>query len=414
MNILEIIEKKKNKCPLQHEEINYFVSEYTRGNIPDYQMSALLMAITINGLTKKETYYLTKAMTMNSKRLFTRSVSKFVDKHSTGGIGDKLTMICIPIVASVGVPIIKMSGRGLGYAGGTVDKLESIPGFSTGISSKEIKKLFTTNGVCLCSNKNVKSDEKIYQLRDVTGTIESIPLIASSIMSKKIVTGCYGVVIDIKIGKGALIKTQCQANNLADYMIYIAEKENIKIKIHFSIMNEPLGYGIGNAIEVIEAINVLQNKRIDDVVNSSLEISANMCEIYGCGDYDYCYNICKNSLESGKAFIVFKNIIEAQGGDIADITYEKILCDQNEYSIISPKSGLVRSINSENIGKASLYLGAGRIHKNDNIDSKAGIILSKKIGDTVAEREIIARIYYSRAITLDTLIQYVTDAYEIN
>lgn len=413
MDILQIIEKKKKHITLSKEEIEYCVSEYTCENIPDYQMAALLMAISINSCTKEETYYLTKAMSNNGKKIFEPSITPFIDKHSTGGIGDKLTLVCVPIVAALGIPVVKMSGRGLGYTGGTIDKLESIPGFNVELTPNEIRSIFNRNGVCLCSNVNLKSDERIYQLRDVTSTVESIPLIASSIMSKKIVTGCRSVVIDIKVGKGALLKNRYEAYKLSEYMRYIAERENIKLRVNISIMKEPLGYGVGNAIEVIEAIDVLQNNIVNDVTVNSIKLSAHMCEVYGYGNFEYCYSMCKKILESGKAYFMFKRIIEAQGGDLTNLINRHVLDCQTKITINSIKKGVVKTINSEIIGKSSLYLGAGRFKKNEEIDYNAGIILRKKVGDVVDEKEPLADVYFSGDKDIVNIVQCILNSYTI-
>ena len=399
MNIQEIIAKKRDKQELNKEEIYFFINEYTNNKIADYQASALIMAIYINGMSKEETLNLTLAMASSGDILDLSEIGIVVDKHSTGGVGDKVTLILAPIIASLGVPVAKMSGRGLGYTGGTIDKLESIPGYKVNILEKEFIKNVKNIGISLIGQTMnlAPADKKIYALRDATSTTESIPLIASSIMSKKIAAGANKIVLDVTYGSGAFMKTKEQAEKLADEMIEIgklAGRETIAI---LTPMEEPLGKNVGNTLEVEEAIEALNGSIKNDVKEVVLELGSNMLKLAGKGN-----NLEENkrkmieNIKNGKALEKFKELVENQGGNISYIEdinkFEKakyilpVIYEANN-------EGIVRKLKAEEIGKLSVFLGGGRIKKEDKIDTAVGITFNKKIGDKVERGEILAYIH---------------------
>ena len=399
MNIQEIIAKKRDKQELNKEEIYFFINEYTNNKIADYQASALIMAIYINGMSKEETLNLTLAMASSGDILDLSEIGIVVDKHSTGGVGDKVTLILAPIIASLGVPVAKMSGRGLGYTGGTIDKLESIPGYKVNISEKEFIQNVKNIGISLIGQTMnlAPADKKIYALRDATSTTESIPLIASSIMSKKIAAGANKIVLDVTYGSGAFMKTKEQAEKLADEMIEIgklAGRETIAI---LTPMDEPLGKNVGNTLEVVEAIEALNGSIKNDLKEVVLELGSNMLKLAGKGN-----NLEENkrkmieNIKNGKALEKFKELVENQGGNISYIEdinkFEKakyilpVIYEANN-------EGIVRKLKAEEIGKLSVFLGGGRIKKEDKIDTAVGITFNKKIGDKVERGEILAYIH---------------------
>lgn len=398
MNILDIIAKKRDKNELTKEEIEYFINGYTCGEIADYQAAALVMAIYLNGMTNKETTNLTIAMANSGERLDLSNLNKIiVDKHSTGGVGDKVSIILLPLVASFGIPVAKMSGRGLGFTGGTVDKLESIPGYKTGVDIQEFIKNVKEIDISMISQtlNLAPADKKIYSLRDSISCVESIPLIASSIMSKKIASGAQKIVLDVTVGSGAFMKNKDRAEKLAHEMIGIGKLANRETVCVLTNMDEPLGYAIGNSLEVIEAINFLRGNMPKDLQEVVLELGAHMLKLAGEGE-----DIQKNKLKllenikKGKAYKKFKQLVEKQGGDISYIDdinkFEKANYIKKVYST---KSGYINSMNAKEIGKVVCELGAGRIKKEDNIDSRVGIILNKKVSDRVEENEELLTIY---------------------
>lgn len=399
MNIQEIIAKKRDKQELNKEEIYFFINEYTNNKIADYQASALIMAIYINGMSKEETLNLTLAMASSGDILDLSEIGIVVDKHSTGGVGDKVTLILAPIIASLGVPVAKMSGRGLGYTGGTIDKLESIPGYKVNILEKEFIQNVKNIGISLIGQTMnlAPADKKIYALRDATSTTESIPLIASSIMSKKIAAGANKIVLDVTYGSGAFMKTKEQAEKLADEMIEIgklAGRETIAI---LTPMDEPLGKNVGNTLEVVEAIEALNGSIKNDLKEVVLELGSNMLKVAGKGN-----NLEENkrrmieNIKNGKALEKFKELVKNQGGNISYIEdinkFEKakyilpVIYEANN-------EGIVRKLKAEEIGKLSVFLGGGRIKKEDKIDTAVGITFNKKIGDKVERGEILAYIH---------------------
>lgn len=397
MNIQEIIAKKRDKQILSKEEIQYFIENYTNGNIADYQASALIMAIYINGMKEEEITNLTLAMANSGDILDLSELGIVVDKHSTGGVGDKVTLILAPIIASLGVPVAKMSGRGLGYTGGTIDKLESIPGYRTNIEEKEFIQNVKKIGISLIGQtlNLAPADKKIYALRDATSTTESIPLIASSIMSKKIAAGANKIVLDVTYGSGAFMKTKEQAQKLADTMIKIGELANRETVAVITPMEEPLGKNVGNTLEVVEAVEALQGDIQEDVKNVVLELGSVMLKLAGKGE-----NLEENkrrmmeSIYTGKALEKFRELVINQGGNIS---YIDDLTKFNKAKYILPvkleKEGKIQELKAEEVGKLSVFLGAGRMKKEDKIEPEAGITLNAKVGDTVSKDQVVAYIY---------------------
>ena len=397
LNIQEIIAKKRDKKKLTEEDIKFFVEEYTKGNIADYQASALVMAIYINGMDEEETTNLALNMAKSGDILELSDLGNVVDKHSTGGVGDKVTLILAPIIASLGVPVAKMSGRGLGYTGGTIDKLESIPGYNVNISEDKFKENVKKIGISLIGQtlNLAPADKKIYALRDATSTTESIPLIASSIMSKKIAAGANKIVLDVTYGSGAFMKTKERAQKLAEAMIKIgklAKRETVAV---LTPMEQPLGRNVGNTLEVIEAVEALKGNIQEDVKEVVLELGSNMIKLAGKGENleENKFRMMQN-IENGKALEKFKELVKNQGGDISYIE------DTNKFKkakYIIPvrleKGGIVKELKAEEIGKLSVFLGAGRIKKEDKIETEAGIVLNKKVGDKVENNDIVAYIH---------------------
>lgn len=405
MNIQEIIAKKRDKKELSQEEISFFVNEYTKGNIADYQASALIMAIYLNGMTKEETLSLTIAMAHSGDILDLSSLGTVVDKHSTGGVGDKVTLILMPIIASTGVPVAKMSGRGLGYTGGTIDKLESIPGYKTNISEEEFIQNVKKIGISLIGQTMnlAPADKKIYALRDATSTTESIPLIASSIMSKKIAAGANKIVLDVTYGSGAFMKTKEKAQELADEMIEIGKLAGRETVAILTPMEEPLGKNIGNTLEVIEAIEALKGNMQNDVKEVVLELGASMLKLAGKGnDLEENKKKMLENIQNGKALAKFKELVQNQSGDISYIEdtskFEKAqyilpVSLDKRMEETTKQEVTVKRLKAEEIGKLSAYLGGGRIQKEDKIDPAVGIVLNKKVGDKVKKGEIVAYIH---------------------
>ena len=398
MNILDIIAKKRDKQELNNEEIEYFVENYTNNNIADYQAAALVMAIFLNGMTKQETTNLTLAMANSGEVLNLSSLGKtIVDKHSTGGVGDKVSIILLPIVASLGVPVAKMSGRGLGFTGGTVDKLEAIPGYKTGIDINKFVKNVENIGISMISQtlNLAPADKKLYALRDTTSCIESIPLIASSIMSKKIASGADKIVLDVTCGLGAFMKTKDDAIKLSKEMIEIGNLADKETRCVITNMNEPLGFSIGNTLEVIEAINFLKGEMPKDLKEVVLELGCQMIELAGLGkDKEQNKKKILKSIENGKALDKFIQLVQNQGGDSSYIK------DINKFpkakyieKVSISEDGYIEEINAEKIGKLACFLGAGRIKKEDNIEYEVGIVLNKKVGDKVNKQDIVACIH---------------------
>ncbi len=417
MNIQEIIAKKRDKKELTKEEIVYFVTNYTNGIIPDYQAAALTMAIYINGMNEEETTNLTLAMAHSGDILDLSGFGTVVDKHSTGGIGDKATLILAPIIASLGIPVAKMSGRGLGYTGGTIDKLESISGYQTNITIEEFRKNVGNIGISLMGQtlNLAPADKKLYALRDTIAATESIPLISSSIMSKKIAAGANKIVLDVTCGSGAFMKSLSQAIQLAETMKKIGELAKKETVCIITSMEEPLGESVGNSLEVIEAVQALRGKMAADVQEVVLTLGAYMIKLAGKGD-----NIEENKqkmltqIQKGEAFQKLKELIQIQGGDISCIENLELL-PKAKYvmPVLATEKGYVKTLDAKSVGEVSMYLGAGRMKKEDCIDPAVGIILKKKIGDYVREGEVLAYIHANSEEKGKEAINQLLNCYEI-
>ena len=406
MTILDIIEKKRDKKELEKEEIEFFVNGYTKGEITDYQASALVMAIYINGMTNEETTNLTLSMAHSGEILDLSKLGKtIVDKHSTGGVGDKVSLILLPLVASFGVPVAKMSGRGLGFTGGTVDKLESIPGYKTDIDINKFVQNVENIGISMISQtlNLAPADKKLYSLRDSIACVESIPLIASSIMSKKIASGADKIVLDVTLGSGAFMKDLKSAEKLAKEMIEIgklAKRETVAV---ITNMDEPLGRSVGNSLEVKEAIEALRGNILEDVKQVVLALGSYMLKLSGVEeDLETAKKILEENLNNGKAYKKFLELVENQGGDI---TYIEDIDNLEETKYIEPvyseKTGYIYNVNAKEIGKLACYLGAGRVTKEDKIDKSVGIELLKKVGDKVSKDEVIAYLHINKPEQLE-------------
>lgn len=392
MTILDIIDKKRLKQELTFEEIKYVVDNFVNGNIPDYQMSALLMAMVINGMTEKETIDLTKVMIDSGDIIDLSSISGIkVDKHSTGGVGDKTTLILAPLVASCGVKVVKMSGRGLGHTGGTIDKLEAIKGFKVNLSVNEFIKQVNDIGVAITSQTGnlVPADKKIYALRDVTGTVSSIPLIATSIMSKKIASGADKIVIDVKVGNGALIKTIEEARILANLMIKIGKQYGKDVVCVLSDMNQPLGQTIGNGLEVVEAIHVLRVKGSIKLRELVITLGSIMVSLGKQIALEEAKKEIMTNLINGQAYQKFMEMVKAQNGNI-----DKINISFKSYSVKSKQEGYINGIDALGIGEIVRKLGGGRFHKEDEINYGVGILLEKSVGEYVKQGDKLLTVYY--------------------
>ena len=408
MNIIEIINKKRLKKELGYDEIKYAFMGYLNKEVEDYQMSSLLMAIVLNGMTDDEVYHLTDVFINSGDILdLSRIEGVKVDKHSTGGIGDKTTLIIAPIVASLGIKVCKMSGRGLGYTGGTIDKLESIPGFNVNLTEEEIIKEVNDIGLSITSQtKNLTPlDKEIYALRDVTGTVESIPLIASSIMSKKIASGADKILVDIKVGEGALIKNKDDAIHLSILMQNIGKKYNREVRTIITDMNHPLGRAVGNTLEVIEAVSILKGAGKNTYLYEvCMEISSNMVSMALNISVNEAKTLVEKVIDNGKAYSKFMEFIKYQGGAI-----EKCKISKNVVVIRSDKSGIIKEINALKIGMVSASLGSSKLTLDDKIDYSVGVVLYKEVGDHVKFGDPLCAIYVGDNINyLDPL-----DAFEI-
>ncbi len=398
MRMVDIIAKKRDGATLSTDEINFFIEGYTNGTIPDYQISALAMAIYFQSMTDKEAADLTMAMANSGETIDLAAIKGVkVDKHSTGGVGDTTTLVLAPLVASVGVCVAKMSGRGLGHTGGTIDKLESIKGFHTEISKEKFIDLVNKNKIAIMgqSANLTPADKKLYALRDVTATVESIPLIASSIMSKKIAAGADAIVLDVKIGNGAFMKNKEDAEKLAHLMVKIGNHIGKKTIAVISDMSQPLGFAIGNALEVKEAIETLNGNGPKDLTQLVLTLGSYMLIAAGkANSKEEAKQLLTTAIENGKALEKFKQFIANQGGDISIVNNLDKL-PQAKYKIELPSkfTGYVSEMIAEKIGKVAMLLGAGRAVKDDKIDLSVGIVLHKKIGDKIVKGESLLTIY---------------------
>ena len=416
MNFLDIIQKKKENKILTEEEIKYFIENYVKGEIPDYQVSAFLMAVYFNKLNLDETYYLTKAMIDSGDRVDLSEVpGSKVDKHSTGGVGDTVTLVLGPLLASVGLVFAKMSGRGLGHTGGTLDKLESIPGFNINIGGKEFVEILKKSNIAVIGQTEniVPADKLLYALRDATATVDNVSLIASSILSKKIALGTDALVLDVKVGSGAFMKDVPSAVELSELMVNLGKKFDRNTKAIITSMNEPLGDAIGNSLEVIEAINILKGKKSGHLKEIALRIGSKLMIMEGLAKTeDEARKVLEGKISDGSAIEKFKEMVELQGGDSSYIDdTDKFKKSSIIKDITSEETGFVKSIEAIEIGIASRDLGAGRHKKGDVLDLSAGIYLHKKVGDFVEKGEKIATIYTEKENEVEGAIDRIKAAY---
>ncbi len=397
MRAYDLIKKKRDGVELNKEEIDFIVSGAVSGEIKDYQVSAFLMAVYFNGMTENETLNFTLAIANSGDKVQLSDIKGVkADKHSTGGVGDKTSLIISPVIASLGVNVVKMSGRGLGHTGGTVDKLESIKGFKVELSYDEFISVAKETGLCIIGQTGTfaPADKIFYALRDVTATIDSIPLIASSIMGKKLTADDDVIVLDVKTGLGAFMKTEEDAEELGKVMVAIGKGAGKKISAVITDMNEPLGNYIGNALEVKEAIDVLAGKTKNDLYDICKALAVEILVLSGFGDSKTCEFAFDDAISSGKAYAKFKEFVEKQGGDLTDILNGDYHA-RYSFDITASESGYISILNAESVGVASLILGAGRTKKENAIDYGAGVVLNKKLGDRVEKGEVIATLYSS-------------------
>lgn len=398
MNAIDIINKTKRKALLTEDEIKWLVNAYTSGNIPDHQMSAWLMAVCLNGLTDVETLWLTYAM-RDSGDILKLDIGMCADKHSTGGVGDKTTLIIGPVAAACGVCVAKMSGRGLGHTGGTIDKLESIPGFRAELTTAEFTDILKKNKFAVTSQSSdlCPADKKIYALRNSSGTVDSIPLICASIMSKKLATNADVLVLDVKYGSGAFMKTYDDAVKLAELMEKTGELAGMKCRAAVTDMNAPLGHNIGNALEVEEAVAVLRGEDKGRLYEVCIELAADILELSEKGTNEECRRLAEDSISSGQALEVFRKTVELQGGDpkICDDT-SLLPHARYSYAIKAPTDIMIKGFDCEELGMVSVLLGAGRLTKEESLDMTAGIVVNKEIGDHLAAGETIMTLYSTK------------------
>ncbi|MCR4865302.1 MAG: pyrimidine-nucleoside phosphorylase [Lachnospiraceae bacterium] len=397
MRMYDVIAKKRDGHELTSEEIYGFIEGYVDGSIPDYQASALLMAIFFNGMNEREILDLTTAMMKSGDQVDLSPIEGIkVDKHSTGGVGDKTSLIVAPIVAACGVKVAKMSGRGLGHTGGTVDKLESIPGFRTDLNEEEFFDVVRKTGISVIgqSGNLTPADKKLYALRDVTATVESIPLIASSIMSKKLAAGSDCIVLDVKTGSGAFMKTVESSVKLAETMVKLGENARRRTCALITDMDVPLGKNIGNSLEVIEAVDTLKGKGPEDLTHEALYLAANMLELAGKGDEDTCMKLAQSVIDDLSALNCLKEMVKAQHGDVSVIEdTDNFIKAKYSYEVKADRAGYIAHMDTEGCGIASMMLGAGRETLDSKIDMAAGIIIEKKTGDRVEKGDLLATLY---------------------
>ncbi|HEB32516.1 MAG TPA: thymidine phosphorylase [Spirochaetes bacterium] len=419
MRASDLIVKKRNRKEHTYGEIQYLVNSYTRGEIPDYQISAWLMAAFLNGMNEDETFYLTKAMLLSGKTIDLGSIAEMkIDKHSTGGVGDKISLILAPAVAACGVVVPMTSGRGLGFTGGTLDKLESISGFNVNLTEAEFISTLKTVGYAMTGQTDqiAPADKKLYALRDVTGTVESIPLITASILSKKLAEGADGVVFDVKFGTGAFMKTKKEAESLARSLASITKKMGKKAVCVLTCMDRPLGKAVGNSLEVIESIECLNGAEHEDIIEIVRVLGGHMLVAGGVvSTADKGESMIHEKLKNGEAFDKFKDSVRAQGGDVDSIiNTEKLPRARNSRAVYAHREGRVISMNTEQVGTAAIFLGAGRLTKEDSIDPAPGIIIEKKTGDFVKKGDKLATLFYNRETNLEQAAELMVSSYTIN
>jgi pyrimidine-nucleoside phosphorylase len=400
MRFIDIITNKRNGKELSSKEIDFFIKSYTKGEVPDYQVSALLMAIYFNGMNHEEATHLALAMRDSGDVMDLSEIEGVkVDKHSTGGVGDKVTLVLAPIVASLGAKVAKMSGRGLGHTGGTIDKLESIKGFHVELSPEDFKKQVKDIGISVIGQSGdiAPADKKLYALRDVTATVDIIPLIASSIMSKKLASGADAICLDVKVGHGAFMKNTEDATELAQLMVDIGRLAGKKVTAILTNMNQPLGHKIGNALEVYEAMETLKGRGPADLLSVVTTIATQLLKDANIASNDEdAKHLITESIESGRAYEKFEAFIKAQGGDISVLNHFEDYISSNKVDVVSDRDGFIVDMDALSIGNAAMLLGAGRETKADVIDMSVGIELHKKIGDYIAKGDVIATLYVNQ------------------
>ena len=419
MRTVDLIHRKRDGEELSPEEIATLVDGYSRNEIPDYQMSAFLMAVFFSGMSDREVSALTDCMIRSGELVDLSSIPGVkVDKHSTGGVGDKTSLISAPLAASAGVIVPMISGRGLGHTGGTLDKLESIPGFRTDLTIDEFREQLTKHGLAFIGQtpEITPADGKLYSLRDATATVESIPLIASSIMSKKLAVGLDAIVLDVKVGNGAFMKRQVDARRLAQMMVGIGRRMDKRVQALITDMNQPLGYAVGNALEVMEVSQTLQNAGPTDLTRISLELAARMIFLAKIvPTLDEGRELAQQKLLDGSGYRKFKEVIEAQGGNPQVLDRFELLPNATGVrEIASPRAGYVSAIDAEDIGMASSMIGAGRNTKEDSIDPAVGVILEVKTGQKIEAGAVLCRLYYTREENLEEAAEQIEDAFRIS
>ena len=419
MRIVDLIQRKRDGEELGPEEIVSLIEGYVEGRTPDYQMSAFLMAVFFQGMTDREVSALTDCMLRSGKTLDLSSVPGVkVDKHSTGGVGDKTSLIAAPLAASAGVVVPMISGRALGHTGGTLDKLESIPGFKTDLSIEQATAQLQACGLCFLGQtaELAPADGKLYSLRDVTGTVPSVPLIASSIMSKKLAAGLDGLVLDVKVGSGAFMKRQVDARRLAQLMVAIGRRMDKRVQALITDMNQPLGYAVGNALEIMEASQTLQNVGPNDLTRLSLELAARMIYLGKTTQtLDEARELAQEKLLDGSGYRKFKEVIQAQGGNPRVLDKFELLPNATgAREISSPRSGFISAIDAEDIGRAAALMGAGRPTKEDSVDPAVGVILEVKVGERVEAGSVLCRLYYTAEDHVEEAAEVVEDAFRIS
>ncbi len=418
MRAVDIITKKRDGAELTAEEIEFFIEGFTRGEIPDYQASSWAMAVLLKGMTPRETTDLTLSLARSGDQLdFSDIVPIVLDKHSTGGVGDKTTLVVTPIVSANGIAVGKMSGRGLGFTGGTLDKMESIPGFRVDLTMGEVRKQLENQGIVLTGQTAdlAPADGKLYSLRDVTGTVPSVPLIASSVMSKKIAGGATAIVLDVKVGLGAFMGTLEQAGELAELMVQIGSLADRKVVALISDMNQPLGNAVGNAIEVREAIETLQGGGPQDFREHCLVLASHMLLLAEKAEsYDGAYALSQKAIEDGSAFTKFKDLVLAQGGDVSYVVDAgKLVLASERLDVGAPKAGYISQIHAGEVGLTAMELGAGRAQKGDPVDHSVGIEILHNVGDRVDEGDLLFTIYSTSAEQAQVASKRLLAAHEI-
>jgi pyrimidine-nucleoside phosphorylase len=419
MRTVDLIQRKRDGGELAPEEIEFLVEGYTNGDIPDYQMSSFLMAVFFSGMSDREVSRLTECMLRSGDTVDLSSIPGLkVDKHSTGGVGDKTSLIVAPLAAAAGVVVPMMSGRALGHTGGTLDKLESIPGFRTSLTAEEFEKQLSELGLCFIgqTDRLAPADRKLYALRDVTATVESIPLISSSIMSKKLAEGVDALVLDVKVGSGAFMKKQVDARRLAQMMVGIGRRMDKRVQALITDMSQPLGYAVGNALEVMEASQTLQNAGPTDLTKLSMELAARMIYLgKKAASLEDARRLAEEKLVDGSGYKKLKQVVAAQGGNPQALDKFELLPNATGMrEVASPRGGYVSSIDAQDIGSASNMIGAGRDKKEDAIDPAVGIILEVKAGEKVDAGSVLCRLYYTKEDRVEEAAEMVEDAFRIS